>query len=156
MCCYSFHDCCKGPVETGVSHTGQPQTGQGKQNHRDLNEGRGRGMCQKKNQRQMRKCFRFLHTKGNKITKAVKNFTTKNLDLRNCVSSAVHLSIDHLLCKTPLLFRHSFWDSSSSLEHLHVETLQLVNSKVQHVHTANDLHTTLIVILSSSGLPFCF
>lgn len=36
------------------------------------------------------------------------------------------------------------------------ETLQLVNSKVQHVHSANDLQTILIVIVSSSEPPFLF
>lgn len=36
------------------------------------------------------------------------------------------------------------------------ETLQLVKSKVQHVHSANDLQTTLIVIVSSAESPFLF
>lgn len=36
------------------------------------------------------------------------------------------------------------------------ETLQLVNWKVQHVHSANDLQTTLIVIVSSSEPLFLF
>lgn len=42
------------------------------------------------------------------------------------------------------------------MKHLCGETLQLVNSKVQHVYSANDLQTTLIVIVSSSRLPFLF
>lgn len=65
------------------------------------------------------------------------------------------VSVNHLLWKNSP-FKHSFWNGSSSVEYLCGETLQLVNLKVQHVHSANDLQTTLIVIVSSSEAAAVF
>lgn len=42
-CWHYFHAGRHGSVETRVSHTGEE-----KRNHRDLNKGRGLGMCQEK------------------------------------------------------------------------------------------------------------
>lgn len=57
-------------------------------------------------------------------------------------------------CRAPHLLQPNILSEMAPL--VCGETLQLVNSKVQHVHSANDLQTILIVIVSSSEPPFLF
>lgn len=111
-------------------------------------------VCVKKSKGKLVNASDSWHAKVNKITKAVQIFTS--VDLRNLNPPTVHLTIYHLVWKTSLPFKHSFWNGSSSVEHLCGETLQLVNSKVQHVHSANDLQTTLIAIVGSLAAAVLF
>ncbi len=64
----------------------------------------------------------------------------------------MHLSFYCLVWKTSLLSNIL----SEMVPLLCGETQQLVNSKVQHVHGANNLQTNLIVIVSSSEPPFLY
>lgn len=85
--------------------------------------------------------------KVNQITKAFHSFTC--VDLRNPNLLLATSPFTTYFRKPSLSFKHSCWNGSSSVEYFCGETLRLVNSKVLHVYSANDLQTTLIVIVGS-------